>query len=201
MRFRLTARERALVIGAAILLLLGGLYLGLVMPLAAQVTGQRARLAADEAKLALAREAEANAAEIDRRLAQLTQEWEALQLPEGDHQAALVRRLDALERQAGVRVETLIFEVCGSSGSAGTGEGSPSGTPSAAAAGRTGFRLSFAGAPSACVYFIARVEALPDVVVLSSSVAAAGASTGSAGAVGTAGTVGVIEGYLVEAPR
>jgi len=189
-RFRLTGRERALVIGAAVLLALGALYIGLIMPLEAQVSGQRVQLAAAEAKLALAREAEANAAEIDRRLAQLTEAWQALQLSEGDHQAALVRRLDGLERQAGVRIDTLAFEVGGSGGSAG---GAKVGSASAGdAAGRTGFRLSFTGAPAACVDFIARVEELPDVVVLASSVATASASTG---------TVGTVEGYLVEAPR
>ena len=202
MRFRLTGRERALVIGAAVLLALGALYIGLIMPLEAQVSGQRVQLAAAEAKLALAREAEANAAEIDRRLAQLTEAWQALQLSEGDHQAALVRRLDGLERQAGVRIDTLAFEVGGSGGSGGTAGttgsggsagGAKVGSASAGdAAGRTGFRLSFTGAPAACVDFIARVEELPDVVVLASSVATASASTG---------TVGTVEGYLVEAPR
>lgn len=199
MRFRLTGRERALVTGAAVLLALGALYIGLVMPLEAQVSGQRAQLAAAEAKLALAREAEANAAEIDRRLAQITEAWQALQLPEGDHQAALVRRLDGLERRAGVRVDTLTFEVGGSPGTAGTtggggsAEGTKAGSASAGdAAGRTSFRLSFTGAPAACVDFIAQIEELPDVVVTASSVATASASTG---------TVGTVEGYLVEAPH
>lgn len=191
MKFRLTTRERALVIGAAVVVALGALYIGLIMPLKAQVSEQRAQLAAAEAKLALASEAEANAAEIDRRLAQLTEAWQALQLSEGDHQASLVRRLDSLQRQVGVRIDALTFEAgaTGRSGGAGAAVQSGSGQTDAAAAVRTDFHLSFTGTPSACVDFIARIEELPDVVVVGSSVA-----TGTE-------TTGTIEGYLVAAPR
>lgn len=181
MRLNLTTRERQLLIGVAIVLALATFVLFAIVPLKAAIAEQRNRLAVARANLDLARQADANTAGIARRIADLSEALDSLSLPLGDHQASLLRRLDDLARSVGVRVEGVVFD--GSQANAGEA------ATASAGAGTIGLTIRVLGSPAACVDFVARTEALPDLIVETSNVTT------------TTQTTGTLTGYLIHAPR
>lgn len=184
MKLHLTARERSLLIGGALVLTLVLFLLALIMPLRASIAEQRGQLAVDKANLNLALEAETNAIEVDRRIGELTEVLQSIEMPIGDHQAALLRQLDEVQRRAGVLINDVTFDSPGRAVVAGQ-----TGQAAAAATDRVGLTIKVVGTPAACIEFVAGVEKLSDVVVVDSSVTT------------DLDTVGVITGYLVHAPR